>query len=250
MLDPQNAPPSAAPPHVPALPPDSPFQLVVDPDKGVKAVASRSLKAGELLLTEEPLFIIDDDLSEPTVAAIVSALSPDEQAIFNSLANSLPELGHHRGIVETNAFALLDDYGMDAGVGLLPLSARFNHSCQPNVCRTWDDDAQCERLVACEPVSGGAELCISYGTLFKPRVQRQSLLRKKYRFACACPACSLPPAESLESDMRRCTIGHIGSALSSLKHDPFSLIELAKQGLALLETEGLAIGRSRLAHRA
>ncbi|BGO93757.1 hypothetical protein NBRC10512_004545 [Rhodotorula toruloides] len=199
--------PSALTPCLPVLPPDSPFQLVVDPDKGVKAVASRMVKAGELILTEAPLFILDDDLSEPTVAAVVSALSPDEQTVFYALANSLPEVGPHRGRVETNAFA-------------------------------------------CEPIPAGVELCISYGTLLKPRIQRQALLQKKYRFVCACPACSLPPAHSLQSDLRRCTIGHIGTALSSLKHDPVALIELAKQGLALLEAEGLAIGRSRLAHRA
>ncbi|BGP02161.1 SET domain-containing protein [Rhodotorula toruloides] len=241
---------SALAPCLPDLPHDSPFQLVVDPHKGVKAVAARTLKAGELILTEAPLFILNDDLSEPTVAAVVSSLSLDEQAVFYALANSLPELGRHRGRVETNAFALTNDYGTDAGVSLLPLSSRFNHSCRPNICRTWDDAAQCERLVACEAVAAGVELCISYGTLFKPRIQRLSILQKKYRFTCACPACAVPPAESLQSDLRRCTIGHVGTALSSLKHDPIALIELAKQGLSLLEAEGLAIGRSRLAHRA
>ncbi|BGP34195.1 hypothetical protein JCM10296v2_006010 [Rhodotorula toruloides] len=209
--------PSPLAPCLPDLLPDSPFQLVVDPDKGVKAVATRAIKAGQLILTEAPLFILDDDLSEPTVAAVVSSLYLDEQAVFHSLANSLPELGRHRGRVETNAFVLTDDYGMNAGVGLLPLSSRFNHSCRPNVCRTWDDDAQSERLVADEAVAKGTELCISYGTLFKPRIQRQSVLSKKYRFTC---------------------------------HDSVALIELAKEGLALLEVEGLAIGRSRPANRA
>ena len=49
----------------------------------------------------------------------------------------------------------------------------------------------------------GEQVFITYLYPFYPRVKREEILSSNYSFKCTCPCCTLPPAESSLSDIRR-----------------------------------------------
>ncbi|CAN0276956.1 unnamed protein product, partial [Laminaria digitata] len=80
----------------------------------------------------------------------------------------------------------------DFGVGLFPVGAMFNHSCQPNC--VWRTDALGNlRVSAVEDVPAGSQLFISYVDILQPLPVRQDLLRQHFFFECACPRCRPRP---------------------------------------------------------
>ena len=73
----------------------------------------------------------------------------------------------------------------------------------PNAEHTWDLKSMTYTVRAIRPIAQGEQVFIAYHYLFLPRVERQNVLFSKYSFKCTCPCCTLPPAESTLSDIRR-----------------------------------------------
>ncbi|BGP42135.1 hypothetical protein JCM10449v2_006138 [Rhodotorula kratochvilovae] len=217
-------------------PATTPFDIVDIPGKG----------KGVVILADQPAFRTGAIRSGASVATAVSKLSSSDRLAFESLSitDSKARLGPHLGRVETNGLALGDGAREQ---GLFLVGARFNHSCVPNVCRTWDGPVGKELFVASVDIQPGTELEI-YTALYEPKATRQQILRREFGFDCACAACSLPPDESAASDKRRKMISQINAMLPGLITEPDKLVTLAKESLKLFEQEGLYAGRASIAY--
>jgi hypothetical protein len=88
--------------------------------------------------------------------------------------------------------ALDDAYATPCeGIGLFPLQAMLNHSCEPNVSlQKGEDDEDDGRVVAtvAAPVAAGTELCNAYIDVELPLAARRRELRE-YGFVCVCARC-------------------------------------------------------------
>ena len=84
--------------------------------------------------------------------------------------------------------------------------ARINHSCCPNSYAAWDAVREVQTVHALQTIEDGDEVTIAYlgggdgwdGT----RASRRAELARKYRFDCACAACSLT-GDALQLSERR-----------------------------------------------
>jgi hypothetical protein len=138
------------------------------------------------------------------------------------------------GILDSNAFET------DAGVrALFQHGSRFNHSCQPNVLRTWIGEGTAGRLVfhALRDVAAGEELshdyCWEHVGGAPTRGARRAALQRWMRFACACACCRLPPGVAREeSEARRARIQALRRAVGvwgGCAHNPL-LAQTAAEG--------------------
>lgn len=77
----------------------------------------------------------------------------------------------------------------DGGI-LLPFTALFNHSCDPNIYATFVDN-KCYIIVTM-PIKADEQVYIGYrkGFMELPKEQRQADLLKAYEFKCECIACT------------------------------------------------------------
>jgi len=77
----------------------------------------------------------------------------------------------------------------EAGIGIYPTAALFNHSCDPNA----DLNFYNNRLIirATRTIEPGEEITIDYGLVFykDPKSKRRCLLGYRYCFDCRCIAC-------------------------------------------------------------
>jgi SET domain len=75
------------------------------------------------------------------------------------------------------------------GNGSFPFSSLINHSCAPNVVKTFIDDKAV--LIVQRPIKANEQIFDNYGFHFThfQKIQRQADLMKQYRFKCQCIAC-------------------------------------------------------------
>ena len=125
--------------------------------------------------------------------------------------------------------------------GVYKTISRINHSCQPNVCYSFDGSSGRGRVIATRDIAQGAELLNAYTSLFASASERQQYLATNFGFACDCYACSPSPgpggdvyrvqtpadiARRLQSDERRRELGR--------------LKEQVEQAVGLLQSGGAA----------
>ncbi|KAJ7672099.1 hypothetical protein B0H17DRAFT_882878, partial [Mycena rosella] len=145
------------------------------PGKGRGMVASRDLKAGDIVLMESPLIFIVDGRVNPLLfftlpkqaihaMMLLHNRIPDNREI--SVQEDSPQhrlLDYLKGVVTTNAFGeTIDANGTKAGLIVLAGSL-FNHSDDSNVYRTFDISASKMSFTVVTPVKEGEELTVSYG---------------------------------------------------------------------------------------
>ena len=245
----QIAPGAALTLSPPAVPADVAFEVVELPGKGKGVVSTRAIQAGELILAEAPAFTTGMRRTEPMIAAAVDKLSASDRLIFHSLAlsDNKAALGSLLGRMETNGIEMASASGASQQ-GLFLLGSRFNHSCTPNVARTWDGGLGKERFVASVDIDKGVELEIYYDGLYKRQHERQHELHDKFGFWCKCRACVFTGTELADSDRRRIRIDETRDDLPQLISQPARFVKLAKVALAALEREGLYTGRAAFAY--
>jgi hypothetical protein len=73
-------------------------------------------------------------------------------------------------------------------LGLYPLAAIINHSCQPNAVRVFSGEVMI--VHACAPIAKDEEIVWSYVPPTQSYLTRQKLLRENYGFICKCPRCA------------------------------------------------------------
>lgn len=193
--------------------------------KGLGVIATRKIFRGEFLFREQPFITFDetaiDEVADEDSEHILRALAKhpeEEQKRFWGLADSCRSPGASksaRGIARTNGFP----HWNDDSQGCLYLTiSRFNHSCNPNVQNTWQEEEGAEVLYANQDIELGRELSISYlsySELCAPREQRRERLRRKFRFDCFCDTCSLSGELLEKSDERRARLHELDQAFSS-----------------------------------
>ena len=117
-------------------------------------------------------------------------LSDDKKARWMALADSFSPVDEAKkspgNVIRSNAYT-------DPATGdnhLFELMSRANHSCAPNVRRSFYG-AVAVVSTLCD-VEAGTDLCISYLSdrdLARPTHERRALLRDKFNFVCECERC-------------------------------------------------------------
>ncbi|KAK0207470.1 hypothetical protein IW262DRAFT_533858 [Armillaria fumosa] len=229
--------------------------------KGVGMVARRTIRAGELIIAERPVYAQRKMLPRCSdqntmngvfhLAAVKDLSNTSREAIF-SLKNSKP--GYHplSGILQTN-FLMLDiteepDPDPDNQfVGIFPLLSRANHDCTPNSHYFFNFSSFTGEFRATRDIPRGDEVTISYTYVLAPRAARQAHLRNDYSFICSCEACRLDTKNTEASDDRRAKIDQLVEEItpgSSVWRKPS--YEKMKECLKMVEKERLDIFRAQI----
>ena len=166
--------------------------------KGCGIVATAEISRGEAILRERPLLSLPNSF-QCDVHALLNGTSLQQldddlnmalthctdanQARFWQLSDCHADDASPKtaaGIALTNALQL------GAGGGLLVTSARFNHSCRPNVQGHWDKMENGGMAVwhALRDIAVGEELCFSYVDPYDSNVERHSTLHQLFKFQC------------------------------------------------------------------
>lgn len=223
--------------------------------KGLGWIALRDIKKGEKVWEENAII---DNLGKnvggrrllivPELDRIVAQLSPENKKHFLSLndpdKNGDPAFRNNR-IYQNN---VLSD-------GLFVMISRLNHSCQPNVIWSSDDDFPpfLEEVRALRNIPAGEEITTCYfrASEMKIKVDRQELV-KNWGFDCNCPVCSLSGADLVKNEESRKIVSDskqkISNFLDSMQvmmpgRERFyslnvkALYKLASASLKLLETD-------------
>lgn len=194
------------------------------------------------MLSESPLITASQDLkvSLPGLADQLAALPEHDQTRYLSLHDAHSKDGPTaKGIFITNSLPL-GDSDVATQRGLFPECSRFNHSCNPNACNTWNSALQKVVVYAVEDIQPGVEITITYlSTLTESHVFRQFCLWQGFRFKCQCSVCTLPPAELAASDARRQKINALrNEASNTSRTNPVNALKCCRMALQLAKEEG------------
>ncbi|OSD05164.1 SET domain-containing protein [Trametes coccinea BRFM310] len=225
-----------------------PYKIALAPlTDGVGLFATRAIPRGAVVLSEAPVFTQPPPpgRTNSTVMAALSQCTRDEQRQYFNLANAhkAPRQGKREllpalGIFETNALPCGKGRG-GRRAGVFLLAARLNHSCQPNVARSWDECAQRMTFRALRDIGEGEELCMNYVDVLGTRAQRMEELRTAFGFECACEACALVGEELLASDRRRAAVRRLFEEVAVCGSEPTLGLRKVKLALRLLKEENL-----------
>lgn len=236
--------------------------------KNLGLVATRFIKAGELIISEKPPFVLnllnlDEDTymdDGVTQQSALSLLTPQRREGYLSLHNCFgDEYPLTSGILRTNYLPVdvtptpnVDD---PCGVkGIFPHLCRANHSCSPNASYFFDVTTFSGQFWAARDIQPNEEICIQYTWALKGRDRRREVGQEYFRFTCQCSTCTLPEAESKVSDVRRLFIEELlpnveSPALADDKLAQDATIEQVEQAAKYAKEEGLFhfVGRIRFA---
>ncbi|GAA5952399.1 hypothetical protein JCM3765_001961 [Sporobolomyces pararoseus] len=219
-----------------------PVYAIVDmAEKGKGVVATRDFVAGEIVLAETPLLIIDDN-DLPVLARYdylfieerLSELSEEDRQAYYSLSSDGASRNRHpiAKIWYTNT------YGVKKGTGaVFSIASRSNHSCVANVANAWVEEEGKQYFFTCRDVRKGEELFTSYTGWYRLRHERERHLSESYCFKCKCQICSLAPAESEQDDQARTELRQISDLLDTViphKDLPLKFHGICCRGLKLL----------------
>lgn len=205
--------------------PSSPHcEVRTTPDRGQALFATRRIKPGTLIFTEEPLVALSKELEESydAIEAAFSALGRRDKKTYLSLfdaqksrMSSVVSI-YYSNCYSTESFfvSTLQDAsnGTDSAVNgscIGALSSRINHSCVPNVSFSFQPPSPAHprgqmRFYAIRAVARGKELLSNYDKgIFETAARRQQKYMLHYGFRCNCEAC-VPTTEFWgRSDERR-----------------------------------------------
>ncbi|KAK8029866.1 hypothetical protein PG993_011157 [Apiospora rasikravindrae] len=202
---------SLHPYHNLEIPDDAAFELKPTPDKGWGIFATRDIEPGEIILIEQPLFVVPDlDLGrslEDEIRELVEELHDDDKEQFFSLRRNgdAPFESLEEAFMSNRFTQSGTDYPGDEA--LLLLMSRFNHSCAPNAelpvsHRLHNVDPEDTYMLSMRAIPAGSEITFSYDMVvsFLTRDERGLALP----FDCNCDACQVDdPDVVYVSDLRR-----------------------------------------------
>jgi len=226
---------------------ERPFEIKEIEGKGMGVIATRDIKAGELILKEKPFVVWADEEDADDLEAILQKLTDRKREEFyaHHIANPYKGDRPSLGIFKTNGLPLHND-----GAGLFEEASRFNHSCRPNCSHHWDEGQEVSWSIANRDIGKGEEICITYGKLWQVKSKRREWWKTTFGFDCRCEACSYPEERATQSDIRRFAIHQMHKVVKSLKEEPLRLVLRIKVALKLFDKEGLLWGSSAFAHEA
>ena len=160
-----------------------------------------SWEDGVLLLQSHVDHHSDGQAEDDAVVAelVLAALAAQRLATGPSMPASLAAVPREM-VTALISCVQCNDFGTHGGdrrqsgtkqiaLGLYPAAAFFNHSCRPNVGRSFDENGNLI-LTAIGPVAEGQPLNIMYGCLQDVCLEeRQRILREGHFFECRCVRC-------------------------------------------------------------
>ena len=202
--------------------------------KGLGGFATRDVHVGERLLAEHPLVKCRATTREG-LALIVGALSESKQEEFFALCQSEKHgvAKSALGIWKSNAFPTGDNCGSSAVFATI---CRLNHDCRPNAHVCWNENIGMQTVHVLREIRADEEVCVAYigGDADGTRATRQSALREKFSFTCACPQCELTGAALEESEARQRRLNEI---VAHLKTHPADVVAIVQERLSLMSLE-------------
>ncbi|GAB1317671.1 SET domain-containing protein 5 [Madurella fahalii] len=214
------------------------------PGKGKGAVATRAIRAGEIIQREAPVIL--------TVAQLPKGIVPSQVAgMFDVAFQQLPDQERQRvmamaksagtdhfldDILHTNGIGItMDGYALS---GLYPEISRMNHACRPNVFTRYSVRTMILEAVAYVDIQPGEELSLSYLPLNLLSQDRKKMIQR-WHFNCTCSICSSKEKTDL-SDQNRLRIQAILDEFKRQKNRNRGNVEpLEKELWALVERERL-----------
>ncbi|KAK1773662.1 hypothetical protein QBC45DRAFT_72119 [Copromyces sp. CBS 386.78] len=220
------------------------YDIVPIPNKGTGVIAIQDIPKGTRIMAEKPLFIVPTDIMkrgnevvEKHITQELKGLDKDQQRAFLSLHNCHgAKFSPFLAISKTNMLGLGSP---PVGGGLFIEASRINHACNPNTQNSWNERISRETIHAVRDIKKGEEITISYIGHFASYDERQSILKDKFKFDCACEVCSLPPDQRMASDDRLATIHELDQAILSAGSNVKLGLGMVHKMLSLLETEGM-----------
>ncbi|KAJ4364781.1 hypothetical protein N0V85_009283 [Neurospora sp. IMI 360204] len=220
------------------------YDIVPTPNKGTGVIATQDIAKGTRIMAEKPLFIVPtnimqrgNDVVEKYITQKLKGLDKDQQRAFLSLHNCHgTKFSPFLAISKTNMLGLGSP---PVGGGLFIEASRINHACNPNTQNSWNERISRETIHAVRDIKKGEEITISYIGHFESYDERQSILKNKFNFDCACDLCSLPSGQRWASDERLTTIHTLDQAIISAGSNVKFGLEMVHKMLSLLEDEGM-----------
>lgn len=207
------------------LSPEPLYQVKLIPGKGLGLLASREIKAGELIATESPLIRMNlDEMGYYRLEWEVNRLMPDKRESFWKL--------HHTGMEELpELFEIWRKNAFSSGSNsqsIFTIISRINNSCTPNASVSWHDEDGAEgkmHLYAIMDIGKGEEITVCCTSVLHSRNARHAVLQDTWEFACRCPSCSLTGLDLLKSEQRR---ARASSILGTLDYKAKEMSEVFK----------------------
>lgn len=232
--------------------PETLYRITQMPDKGLGLVANCRIPAGELVISDSPLWLVSA-LEEATSGVISSfhKLSVDAQCQVMRLCDKASTQGAERtpegvwrvsstevcattysSIVrkhltpptmsyQTNSIEL----GITLQGAVFTTASRINHSCTPNLQNHWNADLGRLELHAIRSIEAGEEMAITYTDLLANRDIRRADLKARYNFECSCNACTLKSAALSVSNTRRTKAAELQVVMQQgLMNKPFRFL--------------------------
>ncbi|KAM0451340.1 hypothetical protein ACHAO4_006015 [Trichoderma viride] len=196
------------------------------PGKGLGLIATEKIPKGARILSELPIFKIsyaenNRQVLANHIAKQLKDLDEAKQRAFLDLQNvyGLND-GPFLGIARSNVTPL----GPGASEGGLFLDAsRINHSCRPNTHKSWNANLQRLTVHAVRDIERGEEITVSYLGEVMGYIERQMILKERFRFDCGCDRCSTTQFQRLKSDSRIRTIQQAHAILTWYRGGAFML---------------------------
>lgn len=186
------------------------FKIQALAGKGLGMVAVRKICQGEVILTENPLLLLNKNRKE-------RLKSPNLLEQFENLSESnktkVLKLHHENpgGTLSERIQRIFEANTIEVApvnsIALYPTIPRINHSCSPSVVWSWvAGSPQTKQVRAVRDISPGEELCANYidsfEATFSPCDERQELLQH-WDFVCSCQVCSLQEDKRNKNDLIR-----------------------------------------------
>ncbi|CAG8973125.1 hypothetical protein HYALB_00007602 [Hymenoscyphus albidus] len=224
------------------------YSLQDIPGRGKGLVANEKIPRGTRILCEEPIITEAEDQStvelRKSIIEQFEALSESNRQAFLAMRNILPECIASElplGIYRTNALPI-EAGGIGGGIFLE--ASRLNHACDNNAQKHWNDNIKRHTVHALRDIEKGEEITIYYLGSDRSRKERQEALRAKFKFDCTCRLCSLPIAQSQESDRRFEEIARLerligAGGISAIVSTALRTLRYVDQMVTLYDEQGL-----------
>ncbi|KAI1390792.1 SET domain-containing protein [Hypoxylon trugodes] len=230
-----------------------PYREVVIEGKGIGLVATRKIRAGELIMALTPSVMVSED-------AVKSLSKRDLSALLVRASEQLPS--HHKEnieklsthsetktqeeklhkILETNSFRTGYHDGDNPFYSLFTEISRINHDCRPTCAYYFDHRDFHQRVLALRDIEPDEELTITYYDPIQTHSVRQEILHKEWGFQCACKRCSADASTIAESNHRVTQIQALKNELDDHSAASNGSSEKAETLVSLYKEEGI-LGR-------
>ncbi|KAH9918156.1 uncharacterized protein B0H18DRAFT_958060 [Fomitopsis serialis] len=222
-----------------------PFRVQETAQMGLGLFATRSIKAGELIIAERPTIISSSGVCgtkyyvpfEPSFYdAVLAALSEGPRTSFMALGDCclVGERCHPLpGRVKTNGFAIgamSDAQKAFKYVATYLTISRANHDCAANAHYHWNKTRWCGQIFAVRDITAGEEITTTYAPLATQSL-RHAFFAIGYSCSCLCKTClEASPEDVRRSDERRKAVFGLLYDLENAS-DPSSYPTLSKKSI-------------------